>query len=1505
MECSRWDNHAMADVITSPMRRVLNLLAESSEPLSGRNIAMVSGLSPTTVNSALKSLETLEAVARVQEGRSFRWSVRSTAATYLDEPSAQDLTSRTVLVATALPLEFIEVKNRMLDVKTIRSKSGARYAEGSIPGNHVRWRVLLAQLQMGNVSAAGFFAQAIEELDVDFAVFVGIAAGLKSGDQRRGDVVVGLSAHAPSFGKDTRDPAGSALFQSRALGLTAAKSLEHLARSVINDSEDWNPATKRKPNRPKAFLGPIVSVESVQSNADSELMKVVGERFNNALALDMESFGAYSGAHLHGVPAIAIRGISDFVYDKSIQNDTTAQPRAASNAAHFLGDMLYFADPDDIPSRASASPPNSEPTDSQRLTPELPPGMEVWERRLRARSSSRADAAVSELSRVFDAENRTLATWLNRTLHRPPEWLRLDDTGDGWALVAQLASATSLRKADGAYALAADAASASGDHSVAVLHRVNAVLAAVRPNPESPSDLESVARQVLEVDISQAEAMRSLLDFWAAAVRTDLERLREVAPKVLTALGVDPVRAGLSPTNAVVAPYDLEPDIARQAAAVVLISVATGSNLVDDAEAALPAAELAYELAPSSTSTLFAVAQSRLVRVLNGVTHVGVTRAATAELLDIESTALLVKRRRESWGGPTAEPLALAARVRAQYGDPRGALRMLRPPPFGTATIAESRDQSILRIVVLAAILAGDTEVALEAARDTHDNVEALISRGSALSSSSGMKSEADAAFRSAIAAAGDDSASIRRALLGLARLGTLLEDSTASEVLRQIEEVSRDDPQFADIVRAVDDGANGRYEDAIRRTRKFPGSALAAEVQAEALIRLAREQEAVEVLDGAGAANGDNTLRVRAMMLAGNSQNLEKANAIADELIASGDIDSARQARIAKMHLARQAQDWRVMELHAAKLLDMSDATAADLLEDSQTEFRWLRVEALYHLERYQEALQNIRAQPQLPFESRGQVSLLFALVRLTAADGKGLSPDVFDLVLTVSALWTEDDDVMAEALNTILGARVDGELTESQITKARDLQEKYFSRNPDSGRLTRIQIDGDDLTPLFELLKTQLGSNQESLQDLNEKVWLGQFPQALLSDVSSRSYAEVLIKSVVGCYPALDGGDNAIDAQSSAADALERGEVVVDTSALVVGPKFAGARNELTALFKVVHFPAWLRADVEAGRMSLAMRSKASMGWNSKADQPIMTQFESEDVEAWAKEADSLREDMALLRVAADDPTKPNGKWEAALQLAQRLNLAVWADDRGLRAAAREMGLKTFGTEDLVQAGKARGMTHFPSDAQRIEAMKAARVVDLELGASWVHEAETEGWSPNGYMAISLSRPAAWKDLPSSFARFQRLIRSRPQSMSSKEIAGWTSRACRGVASSVAPGRRPEIVGLILAWVALNCDPVFALDRIVRREYGAVDGGGDVLGELLEMGTAMQPYLFPDGDALAQTVQSLSRSLMSGVDPATSARVMTIALSSLPTDLRQRALEIFLATPASRDAR
>ena len=89
-----------------------------------------------------------------------------------------------------------------------------------------------------------------------------------------------------------------------------------------------------QPFPPAAIIAPIVSVEAVSANPDSELERLITQFYGDALAIEMEGYGAVFAANRERTPSMIIRGISDMRVGKAPELDLIHQPVAAVTRQH-------------------------------------------------------------------------------------------------------------------------------------------------------------------------------------------------------------------------------------------------------------------------------------------------------------------------------------------------------------------------------------------------------------------------------------------------------------------------------------------------------------------------------------------------------------------------------------------------------------------------------------------------------------------------------------------------------------------------------------------------------------------------------------------------------------------------------------------------------------------------------------------------------------------------------------------------------------------------------------------------------------------------------------------------------------------------------------------------------------------------------------------------------------------------------------------------------------------
>jgi len=1519
--------------LTDTERRVVESLMEFGESASGRRVAGALRISPTTATTALGHLRELGLVESRVAGRAVLWTVRKDAPSVVRlfrrrragsssparaqgpapadadrwEPVGSGDAGRSTLTAvvfTAIPEEYDAVRRQLGSCSRARSPIGTRFEVGRIRGDRVDWDVYLTEIGMGNAGSAAEVMAAAAAFDPALVLFVGVAGGLKPDDQARGDVVIAERVYNVHSGKHAVGPGGASEVLSRPMSLPTSHRLIQLVREVARS--EWQPQALPTAGRaPQAHLKPIVAGEVVLADEDSKLRQRIAERFNDAGAVDMESYGVYEAAHRTETPALAVRGLSDLVGDKRPAEDHQWQPRAAANAAAFAVALLRHADDDDfppgrhVPPRPPSSPRQGAAPEAERLASEgalerLAPNLRPWWRRLRLGSPARADTALADLA----IRSESPIGWLGRTRHRPPPWLREDDNGGAWALLARFAASHGSPHATYAHERAAELAANAGWDTIAALHR----LAAAVSHGEHPN---AHAADRDAPDTGRAEAIRRLraelgtvvgplAAFFSAAVKGDRGGTVSAAGPALRVLGLDPVSLGLPTTTriddeaseaALAELAETDPDVVAELRSQILLHLANLRLMDDDTDAALRILALAREMVPAATTPLLLIARAHLQRIAGPTGQRSNIDDTAAVLADVEQMALLARDRRRDWNGPTAEALALAGRARAQSGDFEGALRLLLPPPRGRATDREAADPAVREIASAAATYAGEPLLAVELAAGVTDPVERHLLRAVALSGAEGMGDEAERSYRAALENVPDTRPDqLVRALLGMARLGTPITADAEGNIADALARLRRMDPEATDLVEASAALHAGRPRDALVLARQYPQSVAAMELAAEAAAAAGHPEEAIRVLERVGRERGDNSLLVQAMLLAAEAGRRDDAERLSTLLLTAADPATRRQALQTRLQAAGQGGRWQDVADLSRRLLDDEDLEPAEVNRAVRDSYRWMLAQAEFNLGRPERALAALQAPDPVVPRSREEARLLLAVLHTTGTDSsQELDPqDIVMRALEVAAEWSGDEEIVAGSLGLALMTTANMPLPDQLVVRLRALQEDYFARFPDPKTLQRIEV-GEDLDGLVQHMKETMAPQAEALQDIARRVWLGVYPLAFLTDVTHRSYAEMLITRALGCR-VIAGDPSVGDLQRTAArDALAGGIVAMDTSALHLLGHIGVADTRLTAQFDRIILPASLRDDVLRASAGLAVRSVGTLWWDSAQQRPVLTEFPPEVADGWAMEAQTLVDRLALVDVVADPVGRPETIFDAALLLAKDVLVPLWTDDLALRQVAGSDGVRAFGTLDLIGVLVESGVLAREDEDRALDVLVKAGAVDLPVLDRLVEFARDAGWKPDGYAALLLARPRSWIPPEAGFGRYKALIEALPQDIDDTSLAQWAEAAATGLAWASPPPARPRAIATLLAWTILN-KPTEA-----------------VLPALLDAGQRVQKATAPDGDVLPHLVAILADTISQVEGPAKTAIVMTRLLGSLDDKRRTAAMRLFLSPQRS----
>jgi nucleoside phosphorylase len=212
---------------------------------------------------------------------------------------------------------------------------GTVYRETEYEGPQGVWRLILAMAGRGNERAAASVEHAIATWRPQILVICGIAGGLR--DARVGDVVAATKVYGYEAGEDT-----DAGLLPRPESISTSFPLHQRAQLIAED-RSWADGLE---GAPRVFHRPIASGSKVITGNASAAAEHIKRHSGDAQAVDTESHGALAAAQRHpAVEAIAVRGISDLLGDKTKEADKHRQPIAARNAAAFALTLIARSKP--------------------------------------------------------------------------------------------------------------------------------------------------------------------------------------------------------------------------------------------------------------------------------------------------------------------------------------------------------------------------------------------------------------------------------------------------------------------------------------------------------------------------------------------------------------------------------------------------------------------------------------------------------------------------------------------------------------------------------------------------------------------------------------------------------------------------------------------------------------------------------------------------------------------------------------------------------------------------------------------------------------------------------------------------------------------------------------------------------------------------------------------------------------------------------------------------------
>jgi hypothetical protein len=407
-------------------------------------------------------------------------------------------------------------------------------------------------------------------------------------------------------------------------------------------------------------------------------------------------------------------------------------------------------------------------------------------------------------------------------------------------------------------------------------------------------------------------------------------------------------------------------------------------------------------------------------------------------------------------------------------------------------------------------------------------------------------------------------------------------------------------------------------------------------------------------------------------------------------------------------------------------------------------------------------------------------------AWISLTSAYDR--SPHFVGRALDEMNRWRDDPEIAGTLLIGIYSGMMNmGIEPEPHVLEAVHLATaEYTSRFPDSPVFRSVPI-GPAHAPLeaFETeLKRQHG--HPGMLDLRDKVSSGQIPLGVLAEALRLPYAEAAIKRAAGFVYSFD--PNTADVGAEAVTQTLGRSVVIDTTAAVTLALLESATSDqLKGAFGSIQTTDLAFRDALATQESLAPRPTMSLGWDSNSERPLVHQISDEDADRMARQSEAVQRQLTATKrrawqVAHYTNLNMRGAWINTLDLAVSTRTPYWSDDLLLRSLARQEGIASFGTVDLLRALHRAGRM---SKAER-QTAEAILISNFHIHLGYDPDtmqlaAQLDGWRAAG-AAAAISKPEAWPD-PEPVLKFVLGAIEQNYAAAPNEVRHWTAYSAMGL--------------------------------------------------------------------------------------------------------------------------
>jgi tetratricopeptide (TPR) repeat protein len=356
----------------------------------------------------------------------------------------------------------------------------------------------------------------------------------------------------------------------------------------------------------------------------------------------------------------------------------------------------------------------------------------------------------------------------------------------------------------------------------------------------------------------------------------------------------------------------------------------------------------------------------------------------------------------------------------------------------------------------------------------------------------------------------------------------------------------------------------------------------------------------------------------------------------------------------------------------------------------------RWAQIVGLVRLTRYQEALH--LWQEHKPQVRTIEEAYMLAGVQQMAADPESAIVAIWDL----AERFPDDERLLLAVIGCAINTGV-AELPDPAGRLAKEALHEFPKRFPDSKSLRAYTIDPDDVPGSVARMLADAGGSRQTDDEIPRSVAEGRAAVAVLAAVHGQSTGETW--QALRHLPTGFRDEEAEKLErEGAAKALSDGAALWDPSSLYITGGLGGDFSDLVVNALPASALAQSALDDAAAETALRAESSGRLGLDEKTQQPLMVEADPDD-NARARErrdgtlglarrlqvrpdqrAEGERDDLEKMLEEVDPP-----QFEimvASIAVARREGLALFSDDRWIRAAARAFGVPAFGTIALIDA-------------------------------------------------------------------------------------------------------------------------------------------------------------------------------------------------------------------------